>query len=80
MDQNKTMRAFKCISNSAGYWLTPGKIYQVELDVEPYRADKFKHLIINDKGTEHYIFNDELQDNFIDIELFREEQLNKLGI
>lgn len=75
MDQNKTMRLFKCISNNPGYWLTPGKIYQVELDFQEY-----KHVIINDKGVEHYIFSNELEGNFIDIEFLREEQLNKLGI
>ena len=43
------------------------------------KADKVKHLIINDKGFEHFIFDDELE-HFIDIEQEREDKLNQLGI
>jgi CRISPR/Cas system CSM-associated protein Csm4 (group 5 of RAMP superfamily) len=73
------MKAYKCISNNPGYHLTIGKIYLVEKYVQPYKVDKIKHIIINDKGFEHFIFDDELE-NFIDIEQLREEKLNELGI
>jgi hypothetical protein len=73
------MRTYKCISNNPGYHLTIGKIYLVEKYVQSYKADKIKHLIINDKGFEHFIFDDELE-NFIDIEKLREEKLKQLGI
>jgi hypothetical protein len=73
------MRAYKCISNNTGYHLTAGKIYLIEKYVQSYKADKIKHLIINDKGFEHFIFDDDLE-NFIDIEQVREEKLNQLGI
>lgn len=73
------MRAYRCLSNNSGYHLTKGKIYLVEKYVQSYRADKIKHLIINDKGYEHFIFDDEL-DNFIDIQQEREDKLNQLGI
>jgi hypothetical protein len=73
------MKAYRCISNNPGYHLTIGKIYLVEKYVQSYKADKIKHLIINDKGFEHFIFDDEL-DNFIDIEQLREEKLKELGI
>jgi hypothetical protein len=42
-------------------------------------TNKVKHLIINDKGFEHFIFDDELE-NFIDIEQEREDKLKQLGI
>jgi hypothetical protein len=73
------MKQFKCI-NSFGYWLTPGKIYNIKLNASFYKEGKNQHLIVNDKGIEHYIYDDELQQNFIEIEIFREQQLNKLGI
>jgi hypothetical protein len=73
------MKAYKCISNNPGYHLTIGKIYLVEKYVQSYKADKIKHIIINDKGFEHFIFDNELE-NFIDIEQLREEKLKELGI
>lgn len=72
------MRAYKCLSNNPGYHLTEGKIYLVEKYVQSYRADKFKHLIINDKGFEHFIFDDELEDNFIDLEEWRNKQIESI--
>ena len=74
------MRAYKCLSNNPGYHLTKGKIYLVEKYVQSYRADRITHLITNDKGIEHFIFDDELEENFIDIEQEREDKLNQLGI
>ena len=79
------MRAYRCLTNNSGYHLTIGKIYLVEKYVQSTYADtlgvpnKVKHLIINDKGFEHFIFDDELE-NFIDIEQEREDKLNQLGI
>ena len=73
------MKAYKWISNNPGYHLTIGKIYLVEKYVQSYKADKIKHIIINDKGFEHFIFDNELE-NFIDIEQLREEKLKELGI
>ena len=69
------MKLFKCINNNPGYWLTPGKIYMIKLNF-----GSSKHLIVNDKGREHYIFEDELKESFIDIRIVRENQLTKLGI
>jgi hypothetical protein len=85
------MRAYRCLTNNPGYHLTIGKIYLVEKYVKSYKGgpdlgpssfaytDKIKHLITNDKGFEHFIFDDELE-NFIDIQKEREEKLNELGI
>lgn len=70
------MKAYRCLTNNSGYHLTKGKIYLVEKYVQ---SDKVKHLIINDKGFEHFIFDDELE-HFIDIEQEREDKLNQLGI
>jgi hypothetical protein len=73
------MRAYRCLTNNSGYHLTIGKIYLVEKYVQSYTSHKIKHLIINDKGFEHFIFDDELE-HFIDIEQEREDKLNQLGI
>ncbi len=79
------MKAYRCLTNNSGYHLTIGKVYLVEKYVQSTYADtlgvtnKVKHLIINDKGFEHFIFDDELE-NFIDIEKEREDKLNQLGI
>lgn len=73
------MKQFKCINNP-GYWLTPGKIYCIKLKEPLCKGGKYQNLIVNDKGIEHYIDDDELQLNFIDIQSLREQKLNKLGI
>ena len=79
------MKAYRCLTNNSGYHLTIGKIYLVEKYVQSTYADtlgvtnKVKHLIINDKGFEHFIFDDELE-NFIDIQKEREDKLKQLGI
>lgn len=79
------MKAYRCLTNNSGYHLTIGKVYLVEKYVQSTYADtlgvtnKVFNLIINDKGFEHFIFDDELE-NFIDIEKEREDKLNQLGI
>lgn len=67
------MKAYRCLTNKTGYHLTIGKIYLIK----DYTTDK-TNLIINDKGVEHFLFDDEMEDNFIDIEQEREDKLNKL--
>ena len=69
------MLSLKCIS-SGGYWLTPGKIYQGYL-VSYFDSNKrevISYKLVNDKGFE---FFSEL-DNFIEIQTWREEQIDKI--
>lgn len=71
----KKIKQFKCVKNLPGYWLTLGKIYSILLDYT-----NGKHIILNDKNYEHFLFKDDLEINFIDIQLVRQVKLNELGI
>lgn len=69
------MLSLKCIS-SGGYWLTPGKIYQGYLYIysDSNKRETICYKLVNDKGFEFY---SEL-DNFIEIQKWREEQIDKI--
>lgn len=64
-----------CIKES-GYFLTPGKIYDVEVVVDPSDRDLFTYWVFNDKGVRHGVeglF-------FVELSKVRNEKLEKLGI
>lgn len=71
-------KMFKCVS-SGDYWLTPGKNYLVKLNIGKSSLDAH-HTLINDKGKEHLLFEDELNKLFIDIQKIRQDKLKQLGI
>ena len=56
-------KVFKCVAKETGYHLTQGKNY---------------HNIINDKGVQHYIWDDDLEKFFIDLEQVRQDKLEEL--
>ena len=73
---------YKCLSNTTGYWFTVGKIYHLE---KCYETTKFSnlvstqedcHLITNDKGHQHFIFEDELKKDFINLAAVREVKID----
>ena len=74
VNQSKNTTTFICSKNLPGYHLTPGKMYEVKL--AKFVDDiKSQHLIKNDIGQEHYLYDDELENNFFSL---REYNLNKL--
>ena len=63
---------YKCIKNPE-YHLTPGKIYFVKC----FTVGR-TYLITNDIGYKHFIFAEELYNNFVDIQEVREQKLRQL--
>ena len=72
-------KMFKCI-NKGDYWLTTGKNYMITLNVAKSEHLGAHHILINDIGAEHIVFEGELDTLFIDIEKIRQEKLEQLGI
>lgn len=66
--------------NDLGYFLTPGKSYEVTPinlpDVEEFIPYYFDYLVVNDIGTSHYVE----KTAFISIDEQRNILINKLGI
>jgi hypothetical protein len=71
-------KMFKCIYKGS-YHLTPGKNYLISLNIGKSSLG-MHHTLYNDIGKQHLVFEDELNNLFIDIEKIREEKLNELGI
>jgi hypothetical protein len=74
---------FKCISKETGYHLTQDKNYEVDLNVAVSKVSNYQkyHSIINDKGVQHYISDDDLEKFFIyemNLEKFRRDNIEKL--
>ena len=62
---------------SGGYYLTPGKIYNLKLlSKEKYPESHFQYLVVNDNGYEHYAE----ESLFVDLSIIREKRLRALGI
>jgi hypothetical protein len=74
VNQSKNTTTFICSKNLPGHHFTPDKKYQVKL-AEFVENIKSQHLIKNDIGQEHYLYDDELENNFFNL---REYNLNKL--
>lgn len=72
-------KVFKCIAKETGYHLTQGKNYEVDLNVlVRAHTSRNYHNIINDKGVQHYIWDDDLEKFFIDLEQVRQDKLEEL--
>lgn len=75
-------KIFKCVAKETGYHLTQGKNYEVDLNVLPEisidGSSNNYHNIINDKGVQHYIWDDDLEKFFIDLEQVRQDKLEEL--
>lgn len=85
-------KVFKCFAKETGYHFTQGKNYEVDLNVlvraqvgpqqNPQKLlpppGKKYHNIINDKGIQHYIWDDDLEKFFIDLEQVRQDKLEEL--
>lgn len=82
-------KVFKCVAKETGYHLTQGKNYEVDLNVLPEislsndgraidGSSNNYHNIINDKGVQHYIWDDDLEKFFIDLEQVRQDKLEEL--
>lgn len=72
-------KMFKCIDKGS-YHLTPGKNYLISLNIGKSSLGMHHTLYCNDIGKQHLVFEDELNNLFIDIEEYRENKLNELGI
>lgn len=78
-------KIFKCVAKETGYHFTQGKNYEVNLNVlvraqvgPQQNPSKNYHNIINDKGIQHYIWDDDLEKFFIDLEQVRQDKLEEL--
>lgn len=72
-------KMFKCIDKGS-YHLTPGKNYLISLNIGKSKLGMHHTLYCNDIGNQHLVFEDELNNQFIDIEKIRDEKLKQLGI
>ena len=78
-NDDKMLGAYKCLSNTTGYWFTVGKIYHLvkrvtENSLVSTQGDCY--LITNDIGHQHFLFEDELKKDFINLAAVREVKID----
>jgi hypothetical protein len=74
------------MSNTTGYWFTVGKIYHLEKcdGITKFRNTENSlvstqgdcYLITNDIGHQHFLFEDELKKDFINLAAVREFKID----